>query len=333
MRVVVAGATGVIGRRLVPLLVTAGHEVVALSRDPGRDPVAADPAAGPGEGVRTVAVDALDPAALGAAVRAAKPDAVVQLLTAIPARIDPRRMERDFAVTNRLRTEGTRTLTQAAYDAGAGRFLAQGLAYAYDPVPAGWAPAREDAPFWADPPKQWATSLEALRTLERLTFGADGLVLRFGHLYGPGTAFDISTGSTVQQIRARKMPVVGNGTAVFSFTHTHDAATAVLAALAHPGVRGAVNIVDDQPALVRDWLPGLADLLGAPKPARVPTALARLAVGAWGAAFMTRLRGADNARAGRELGWTPQYASWRAGFAAERTQIGGGPADTRPDRG
>lgn len=318
MRVVVAGATGVIGRPLVPLLVAAGHEVVALSRHPGP---AADEASG---AVHTVAVDALDPAALGAAVRAAKPDAVVHLLTAIPAEINPRRMERDFAVTNRLRTEATRTLTQAAYDAGAGRFVAQGLAYAYEPVPPGWAPALEDAPLWADPPKQWATSLAALKTLEELTFAADGLVLRFGHLYGPGTAYDVSTGSTVQQIRARKMPVVGGGTATFSFTHTDDAAASVVAALAHPDVKGALNIVDDEPALVRDWLPGLAEFLGAPKPARVPTAVARLAVGAWGAAFMTQLRGADNARAGRELGWTPQYPSWRAGFAAERTELTAG---------
>lgn len=303
MRVVVAGATGVIGRQAVPLLVAAGHEVVALSRGPGK----------PREGVRTVAVDALDQAELGKAVRDAKPDAVVHLLTAIPAEVDPRRMERDFAVTNRLRTQGTRTLMEAAYDAGAGRFVAQGLAYAYDPAP---GLADEDAPLWRNPPRPFATTMDALKSLERLTAAADGLVLRFGHLYGPGTVY-APDGSTVRRIRARKMPVVGDGTGTFSFTHTYDAATAVVAALAHPEVKGALNIVDDDPARLRDWLPTLAALLGAPAPQRIPTPLARLAAGPWGAAFMTQLRGAANTRAKRELAWTPRYASWRDGFAAE----------------
>ena len=309
MRVVVAGATGVIGRQLVPLLTTAGHEVVALSRNPGPD------RSGGTSGVRTVAVDALDRGALGAVVREAKPDAVVHLLTAIPAEIDPRRMERDFAVTNRLRTEGTTTLMEAAWDAGAGRFLVQGLAYAYDP--AGRGLATEDEPLWADPPRQFAKTLDALKSLERLTAAADGLVLRFGHLYGPGTAYDRDNGSTIRQIRARKMPVVGDGSGTFSFTHSRDAALAVLTALAHPEVKGAVNVVDDEPAELADWLPAVAALLGAPAPQRVPTVVARVAAGGWGAAFMTRLRGADNTRARRDLTWSPQYGSWRLGFAAE----------------
>ncbi|UWE07603.1 NAD-dependent epimerase/dehydratase family protein [Actinacidiphila bryophytorum] len=303
MRVVVAGATGVVGRQVVPLLTAAGHEVVALSRKPGPQLAA---------GVRAVSVDALDQAALAASVRDAQPDAVVHLLTAIPARIDPRRMERDFALTNRLRTESARTLAAAAGDAGA-RFLAQGLAYAYDPAPGA---ADEDAPFWNRPPKQWATTLEALRTLERITAEAGGLVLRFGHLYGPGTAFGRG-GSSLAQISARKMPVVGDGSGTFSFTHTRDAASAVVAALGHPQVSGALNIVDDEPALLRDWLPGVAALLGAPAPQKVPTAMARLAAGAWGAAFMTRLRGADNSRAKQALEWAPRYPTWREGFAAE----------------
>lgn len=308
MRVVIAGATGVVGRQVVPLLAAAGHEVVAVSRRPGADS---------GERVRTVAVDALDRAALGAAVRDAKPDAVVHLLTAIPAAINPRRMERDFALTNRLRTEATRTLMEAAYDAGAGRFLAQGLAYAYDPAPAAAGPADEDAPFWQHPPKPFATTLDALRTLERLTAAADGLVLRFGHLYGPGTAYDPADGSTIRAIRARKMPVVGDGSAVFSFTHTHDAATAVLAALTHPDAKGALNIVDDTPTPVRTWLPALATLLSAPTPQKVPALAARLAAGPWGAAFLTQLRGATNTRAKAVLDWTPSRPSWRDGFTAE----------------
>ncbi|WP_433890465.1 NAD-dependent epimerase/dehydratase family protein [Streptomyces sp. CA-111067] len=305
MRVVVAGATGVIGRQLVPLLGDAGHEVVALSRKPG-------PAR---PGVRPVAVDALDRGALGAAVRDAKPDAVVHLLTAIPAQIDPRKVGRDFAVTNRLRTEATRTLMEAAYDAGAGRFIVQGLAYAYDPA-GGPGAADEDEPFWAKPPKPWAGTLDALKTLERLTADADGLVLRFGHLYGPGTAFD-RDGSTIGQIKARKMPVVGDGSGMFSFTHTQDAALAVLAAIGRPEVRGALNIVDDEPAALGEWLPVVAELVGAPGPQRVPVAMARLAAGAWGAAFMTRLRAASNTRARTDLAWSPRYPSWRTGFAAE----------------
>lgn len=301
MRVVVAGATGVVGRKVVPLLTAAGHEVVALSRRPGPERAA---------GVRTLAVDALDQAALGAAVRQTRPDAVVHLLTAIPARIDPRKMERDFALTNRLRTESARTLAQAA---GGARFVAQGLAYAYDPAP---GTADEDAPFWRRPPKPWATSLAAVRELEQITAETGGLVLRFGHLYGPGTAFG-RDGSSIEQIAARKMPVVGDGSGTFSFTHTRDAAGAVVAALAHPGVTGALNIVDDEPALLRDWLPGVAAMIGAPVPQKVPTVLARLAAGAWGVAYMTELRGADNSRAKRVLGWTPRYPTWRDGFAAE----------------
>jgi nucleoside-diphosphate-sugar epimerase len=308
MRVLVAGATGVVGRQLVPLLTAAGHEVIALSRGGRRQDAAA--------GVQTVTADALDREQLEAAVRKARPDAVVHLLTAIPANLDPRKMEQQFALTNRLRTEGTRNLIAAARAAGATRIITQGLAYAYDPE-GGTGPADEDAPFWHEPPKQWRTSLEALKDLERQTVEAGGLVLRFGHLYGPGTAF-AADGGTVQQIKAHKMPIVGKGSATFSFTHTHDAATAIVAALARP-VTGALNIVDDEPVLLREWLPGVADILGAKKPGKAPTALARLAVGGWGVAFMTKLRGADNARARTELDWRPRYASWREGFTAELT--------------
>lgn len=316
MRVVIAGATGVIGRQLVPLLTAAGHEVVALSRTPR--PGAAR--------VTTVAVDALDPAALAAAVRDAQPDAVVHLLTAIPAEINPRRMKRDFALTNRLRTEATRTLVEAAHDAGAGRFIAQGVAFVYDPDGGAGAHERlgpnpelatEDTPFWRDPPQQMATTVEAVTALERLTAEADGgLVLRFGHLYGPGTVY-ASDGSTVGRIRAGRLPLVGHSASTFSFLHTRDAAGAVLAALEHPEVTGALNIVDDDPAPVGDWLPALAGLLRAPAPKHVPTALARLAVGAAGVAFMTRLRGATAARAAATLNWAPTAPSWRTGLAAE----------------
>lgn len=302
MRVLVAGASGVIGRQLVPMLEAAGHDVVGIARS-----------AHTGDGAEIFAVDALDRDALARVVDAVAPDAIVNMLTAIPAQIDPKRLTRDFAMTNRLRTEGTRNLLDAAERSGVRRVVGQGLAYAYDPHGAG--PADEDTPLWLDPPKPFAPVLAALKELERATLEAQGTVLRFGHLYGPGTSY-AADGSFVRQVHDRRVPLVGGGTATFSFTHTHDAATAVLAALesGHPGV---FNIVDDHPAPMSEWLPFLASEIGAPQPRRAPAFLARMAVGSWGVAFMTQLRGASNARAKRILGWQPMYPSWRTGFAAE----------------
>ena len=305
MRVLVAGATGVLGKQIVPLLVSAGHDVIGLARS--------RPAGKMSGPVRMVAVDALDRTAVADVVREAAPDAVVTVLTAIPAEIDPKRMARQFRLTNRLRTQGTRNLLEAAAAVGVRRFIAEGLAYAYDPR--GTGPADEDQPLWQDPPAQFASSVRALAELEQRTRDAGGLVLRFGHLYGPGTVY-APDGAVVRQVRAGTMPVVGRRTATFSFTHTHDAATAVLAAL-QTDVSGALNVVDDEPAPVSEWLPGLATLLGAPPPGHVPAVLARLAVGGWGVAFMTRLRGADNARARQILDWKPGCPSWRDGFPAE----------------
>jgi nucleoside-diphosphate-sugar epimerase len=302
MRVLVAGASGVIGRQLVPILAAAGHEVTGLSRSPAGVP-----------GFSWVAADALDRPRLARAVRAAAPDAVVNLLTAIPAEISPRHLARDFALTNRLRTEGSGNLYDAALAAGVKRIVAEGLAYAYDP--SGDAVKNEDDPLWQRPPGQFAPVLAALREMEGLTVAAGGLVLRFGHLYGPGSAYG-PDGSFIRQVRAGKVPVVGNGTAVFSFTHAHDAATAVAAAL-DKGGPGVLNVVDDTPVPVREWLPALAELVGAPAPKRAPALLARMAVGGWGVSFMTVLRGADNARARLRLNWRPRHASWRDGFTAD----------------
>jgi nucleoside-diphosphate-sugar epimerase len=306
MRVFVAGATGVIGRQLVPLLVEVGHEVIALARSDRRK--------GTVPGVELVTADALDRDAVAEAVAKARPDAVVHLLTAIPANLNLREIAKDFELTNRLRTEGTRNLVDAARDAGARRIITQGVAFLYEP--AGGAPVRdEDAPLWTDCPPSFRPVMDALVNLERQTAAAGGLVLRYGHLYGPDTGF-APGGRFVKQIEAGTMPIVDGGGSVFSFTHTHDAATAVAAALDKP-VTGALNIVDDTPVPVREWLPEAARLLGAPAPRRVTAEAVRDAVGDWGVAYMTQLAGADNARARLRLDWRPRYQSWREGFAAE----------------
>jgi nucleoside-diphosphate-sugar epimerase len=281
----------VIGQRLLPKLAAAGHDVIGVSREQG--------------------TDLLDRQAVRRAVRTTRPDAIVHMATAIPARINPRTMTRDFALTSRLRTEGTRNLIDAAAEAGVKRLITQGLAYAYEP---GEGLADEDAPLWVHPPAQFAPVLAALVNLEQLTREADGLVLRFGQLYGPGSAFS-PAGSYTEQVRAGKLPIAGKGESVLSFTHATDAASAIVAAL-DSDVAGVLNVVDDAPVKIRDWLPAFAAMLGAPAPRQVPAAVVRLAVGGWGAAFMTKLRGASNTRAKATLKWRPSFPSWTEGFAA-----------------
>jgi nucleoside-diphosphate-sugar epimerase len=301
MKVLVAGANGAIGRSLLPLLESAGHEVFGFSRS-GSPPI--------------LAVDALDRVAVSAMMREIAPHAVVNMLTAIPARLHPRRMAAEFALTNRLRTEGTRNLLDAARDSGVRRLIGQGLAYAYEP--SGTGIANEDEPLWRCPPRQFAPVLTALRELEASTTQAGGTVLRLGHLYGPGTMF-ASDGSFTADVRAGKVPLVGGGASVFSFIHVDDVATAVLAALDRE-IRGVLNVVDDDPTPIREWLPRMAELLHAPLPRRVPTVLARLAAGAWGVAYLAALRGADNARARLALDWRPRHRSWRGRLAHELTE-------------
>lgn len=297
MKVLVAGASGAIGRRLVPELTAAGHDVVGLGR---------------AASVGVLAVDALDRDAVFAAVREVAPQAIVNMLTAIPARLNPRRMTTEFALTNRLRTDGTRHLVDAAREVGVGRIISQGLAYAYEP---GEGLADEDTPLWRRPPAQFASSIAALAELEALTTGAGGTVLRLGHLYGPGTMF-APDGSFTDDVRAGKVPLGGAGASVFSFVHIADVATAVADTLNHQGP-GVFNIVDDDPSPIRDWLPEMAQIIGAPQPRRLPLALVRLAAGGWGAAYLGRLRGADNTRAHQTLGWRPARPSWRAGLTHE----------------
>lgn len=300
MRVLLAGATGVIGRQAVPVLAAAGHQVIGLARTPIRLP-----------DTEMVAVDALDRAAVADAVRSAGPDVIVHMLTAVPDPVDPRHLDRDMALTNRLRTEGTANLVAAA---GGARVIAQGVAYAYDP---GGSPVKdEDAPLWRDPPAQFAPEVAALVAQERRVTWAGGLVLRLGHLYGPGSSF-APEGGFARRLRDGKVPLVGDGASMFSFIHVHDVATAILAAVEHPTASGVCNIVDDQPTLVHDWLPEMAAMLGAPAPRHVPAPLARLFVGGWGVAYMTGLAGASNMLARHQLDWKPAYSSWRDGLAAD----------------
>ena len=301
MRVLVAGATGVIGRALVPLLLERGHEVVGLSRS------TAAPSTG---GVIAVRADALDRDALTAAVRGLEPDVVVNLLTSIPAELRPRRFPEQMAATNRLRAHGTANLLDACPDA---RPITEGVAFLYDPT--GGSPADERRPLWLHGPRPARPVVQALGRAEELTLGRHGTVLRFGHVYGPATHYG-ADGSFTAMVRAGRVPLAGPGASVFSFVHARDAAAAVALAVESP-VTGLLNVVDDDPTPVRHWLPALASLVGGPPPKRVPAVLARLIGGAWGHAYMTSLVGARNDRARDELGWAPRFPSWRDGFEAE----------------
>jgi nucleoside-diphosphate-sugar epimerase len=311
MRIFVAGATGAIGRRLIPILVNAGHSVVGMTRSPGK--ASALRAAG----AEAVVVDALDAGAVMAAVRKARPEVVVLQLTALPQLLDFRKIVRQFAMTNRLRTEGTDYLLAAAVEVGARHFVAQSYA--------GWPYARRGGlvkteldPLDANPPAALRGTLDAIRHLEMAVTAEsriDGIVLRYGSFYGPGNAIG-EGGALLGQIRQRRVPIVGLGTGVWSFVHIDDAARATLAVI-EQGNRGIYNIVDDDPARVSAWLPVLASTLGAKPPRRVPAWLARLLIGEQGVMFMTEVRGASNAKAKRELGWEPLWASWREGFAKD----------------
>jgi nucleoside-diphosphate-sugar epimerase len=307
MRVFVAGATGAVGRPLVPMLVEKGHEVLGLARSAGAAEEIAGLAGTP------VTADALDREAVVAAIARVRPEAVVHQLTAIPSPLDPKHIDAEFRLTNRLRTEGTRNLLDGWRAAGGRLFVAQSIAFAYDPEGRGLR--TEDDPLWRRPPRTFAGILEAIRDLESRVTAAGGAVLRYGHLYGPGTQL-ADDGANTARVRAGRFPVVGSGEAVFSFTHVDDAAGAAVRAL-ETGVRGVFNVVDDDPAPVREWLPELARQLGAPAPGHVPTAAAEETSGEWGVAYLTRLAGASNARARQAMGWRPIHPSWRRAMVAQ----------------
>ena len=300
MRVFVAGATGAIGARLVPELVRRGHEVVGTSRSAEKaERLRA-------LGAEPVVLDLLDARAVREAVGAARPDAIVHQATALAGLSDLKHFDRSFAETNRLRTEGTDALLAAARETDVRRFVAQSFA--------GWPYARddgavktEDDPLDPAPVPAMRETLAAIRHLERAVVGAGGIALRYGGFYGsPDDA-------QLELVRRRRFPIVGDGGGVWSFVHLDDAATATALALER-GAPGVYNVVDDDPAPVREWLPALAEAIGAEPPRRVPRWLGRLAAGEPGVVMMTEIRGASNAKAKRELGWTPRHPSWRQGF-------------------
>ncbi|HUJ35924.1 MAG TPA: NAD(P)-dependent oxidoreductase [Solirubrobacteraceae bacterium] len=309
MKVFVAGATGAMGKQLVPRLVAAGHRVVGTTRSEAKEGALWDLGATP------MVVDAVDPDQVADAVARAQPDVIVHELTSI-AGLDIRHFDRDFAMTNRLRTEGTDHLLSAGRAVGVERFVAQSYT-SWPYARTGGAVKREDDPLDPTPAREMRDSMAAIRHLEAAVLGADwttGIVLRYGGFYGPGTSLTPG-GEQFEMVRKRKFPVVGNGAGVWSFVHIADAAEATVAAVEH-GKRGIYNVVDDDPAAVAEWLPALARAIGAPAPWRVPRFVGRLLAGESGAVMMTEMRGASNAKAKRELGWEPRHPSWREGFAA-----------------
>jgi 2-alkyl-3-oxoalkanoate reductase len=319
MRVFVAGATGAIGRRLVPRLVERGHTVVATTRT-------ADKAANLlAMGAEPVVVDGLDAAGIGEAVARAAPDAIVHQMTALAGKADMRRFDKWFARTNELRTKGTENVLAAAQATGVPRVVAQSFI--------GWNNARtggpvktEDDPLDPEPLKGQHESMAAIRFLEESVPSAplEGIVLRYGAFYGPDASDEL-----VSLVRARRFPLVGDGGGVWSFIHLNDAATATIAAVEQGG-NGVYNVVDDDPAPVAVWLPYLAEVVGARPPMHVPAWLGRLAAGEVPVRWMTEGRGASNARFKAEFGWQPAWASWREGFRHALTDPAPDSAEAQP---
>ena len=305
MRVFVTGATGAVGRYLVPELVAAGHQVTATTRSPGKFAQLREAGAEP------AAMDGLDREAVIAAVRAAAPEVIIHQMTALADMRAPRRVDHEFAVTNELRTTGTDNLLAAAAAAGTRRVIAQSFT--------GWPNERSGGPVKTEgdpldprPVPSATRTLAAIRHVEETVPRGvpEGIVLRYGFFYGPG-ASDVM----LDIVRKRQMPVIGGGTGVWSFTHIADAAAATVAAVTR-GAPGVYNIVDSEPAAAADWLPYLAEAAGAKPPLRVPAWAGRLLAGEFIVALMTSARGSSNEKAVKELGWAPRYASWREGFRA-----------------
>lgn len=301
MRVFVAGATGAVGRRLVPQLIEAGHEVVATTRTPGKVELVRTMGATP------IVLDGLDRTAVGEAVGKVEPDAIVHQMTALSDMGGLRNFDKTFAMTNRLRTEGLDNLLEAARAADVSRFVAQSYT--------GWTNARTGGPVKTEadgldphPLRRQTATSGAIAHLERAVTDFGGVALRYGFLYGPG-----ASDMMLETVRGRKMPIAGDGAGIWSWCHVDDAASAAVAALTDG--HGAYNIVDDDPAPLAEWLPYFAEVIGAKPPRHVPAWLARLAAGEVAESFMTQIRGSSNAKAKDELDWAPRWSSWRDGFA------------------
>jgi 2-alkyl-3-oxoalkanoate reductase len=305
MRVFVTGATGALGRHLVPGLVAAGHEVTATTRTPGKVAQVRQAGAEP------VVVDGLDRQAMIGAVQAAAPEVIVHQMTALAGLRSLRNPDKAFAVTNELRTRGTDNLLAAAARAGTRRVIAQSYAGAGPDKRSGPLKTEEDPPDWR-PIRSAVQGPAAIAYVDKTVpaEAPEGIVLRYGAFYGPG-ASDL----LLDMLRKRQVPVIGGGTGVWSFIEITDAAAATIAAV-DQGAPGLYNIVDDDPAQVAEWLPYLAKVAGAKPPLRMPASLGRLLAGEFVVAQMTTSRGYTNDKARKELGWEPRYASWREGFPA-----------------
>jgi 2-alkyl-3-oxoalkanoate reductase len=305
MRVFVTGATGALGRHLVPGLVAADHEVTATTRTPGKT------ARLRAAGAEPVVVDGLDREAVIAAVRAAAPEVIVHQMTALADLRSFRRLDREFAATNELRTRGTDNLLAAATETGTRRVIAQSYT-GWPNARSGGAVKTEEDPLDPSPVPSSARTLAAIEQVEKTVplVAPEGVVLRYGSFYGPGTSDFL-----LDAVRKRRLPVIGGGTGIWSFTEITDAAAATIAAIDR-GAPGIYNIVDSDPAPVAEWLPYLARVAGAKPPLDVPAWLGRLLAGEFVVAYMTGARGSANEKARKELGWEPRYASWREGFRA-----------------
>jgi nucleoside-diphosphate-sugar epimerase len=308
MHVFIAGATGAVGRTLIPTLIAEGHTVTGTTRSEAKARSLHDLGATP------VVMDGLDPDSVMAAVTAAAPDAIVHQMTALSGNIDFRNIDKGFAMTNRLRSEGTEHLLAAAQAVGARRFVAQSFA--------GWPSARtgraiktEADPLDPHPPRGIRATHAAICRVEELVTGAGGVVLRYGGFYGPGTGL-APGGDQFEMVRERKFPLIGDGEGIWSFAHTEDVATGTIAALERGRDGEIYNVCDDDPAPIREWLPLLARSLGAKPPRRLPAWLAARLASPAAVMMMTTARGASNAKAKAELDWTPAWPSWREGFAA-----------------
>ncbi len=307
MKVFVAGATGAIGKRLVPRLIEAGHQVTAITRREEKL----------GElyelGAEPILCDVFDAGRLGSVVARAEPEAVINELTDLPQSLNPRKLAEYYEANNRVRREGTRNLLSAARGAGVRRVLVQGSAYWY--APTGGAVKTEEAPLYLDAPSPIGPAVQTIKDVEDAVLsaaGIEGIVLRYGMFYGPGTWY-AKDGDVGRQVMKRRYPMIGKGEGTYSFIHVDDAASATVAALerARPGV---YNVVDDEPATAAEWMPLYAEALGAKRPPRVPAFLARVIAGDALVTWMLGLRGASNEKIKEELGWSPTYESWRQGL-------------------